>query len=192
MRTLVDDLLLLARLDQGRPLLHEPVDLCRIVAETCHDFSVSAADHAISVDVPGGPVLIVGDEGRLRQVVGNLVANAVQHTPPGTPVSVSVMEEPNSVVLRVRDRGPGIPSEFQSHAFDRFSRADVSRARASGGSGLGLSIVAAIVAAHEGEVSLASDSSGTSVTVQLRPTSQPGSQEKHSPGPEFTQKPEQQ
>jgi two-component system OmpR family sensor kinase len=168
MQTLVEDLLLLARLDQGRPLLEDDVDVCVLVAEICHDFSLTAHGHPISVDLPEGPAIVVGDEGRLRQVVSNLLANAVQHTPASTPIEVSVAKQTDSVLLTVTDQGPGMPSDFQPHAFDRFSRADVSRTRASGGSGLGLAIVAAVVAAHGGKVQLTSSSSGTAVAVTLR------------------------
>jgi two-component system OmpR family sensor kinase len=168
MGTLVDDLLLLARLDQGRPLLHEPVDVCNLVAETVSDIAVSAQDHAISVDLPEAAVFIVGDEGRLRQVLGNLVANAVQHTPAGTSVAVTVAVENDNVVISVADSGPGVPADFQPHAFERFTRADESRARSSGGSGLGLSIAAAVVRALDGTVALTSEPGRTVVSVTLQ------------------------
>ncbi len=167
MGSLVDDLLLLARLDQGRPLLHEPVDVSRIAAEASSDISVSAPDHPISVDLPDEPVFVVGDEGRLRQVMTNLLANAVQDTPAHTLISVSVVPEAAGVTLVVADSGPGIAPDFQPHAFERFSRADESRNRSSGGSGLGLSIVAAVVEALEGEVQLVSEANGTEVRVRL-------------------------
>ena len=172
MGSLVDDLLLLARLDQGRPLLHEPVDVSRIAAEASSDISVSAPDHPISVDLPDEPVFVLGDEGRLRQVMTNLLANAVQHTPAHTSISVSVIPDAAGVTLVVADSGPGIAPDFQPHAFERFSRADESRNRSSGGSGLGLSIVAAVVEALEGEVQLASGAGGTEVRVRL-PRSDP-------------------
>ncbi len=173
MGTLVDDLLLLARLDQGRPLLHEPVDVSRIAAEASSDISVSAPDHPISVGLPDEPVFVVGDEGRLRQVLTNLLANAVQHTPAHTAISVSVVPEAATVQLVVADSGPGIDADFQPHAFERFTRADESRTRASGGSGLGLSIVAAVVEALDGNVKLVSQTGGTEVRVELPRSASP-------------------
>ncbi len=173
MGILVDDLLLLARLDQGRPLLHQPVDISLLAAEAASDISVSSADHKVTVDLPGVPVFAFGDEGRLRQVLANLLANAVQHTPVGSAVDVSVRALPDWVELRVSDNGPGISQQFQPHAFERFTRADGSRNRASGGSGLGLSIVAAVVQALSGTVELNSGPQGTSVTVQLPIASDP-------------------
>ncbi len=173
MGTLVDDLLLLARLDQGRPLLHEPVDLSLLTAEAASDIAVSAPDHPITVDLPDEPVFVVGDEGRLRQVLTNLLANAVQHTPVGTAIRASIVPEATTVSLIVADEGPGIDAEFQRHAFERFSRADESRNRASGGSGLGLSIVSAVVEALDGKVELMSQTDGTEVRVELPRSSAP-------------------
>lgn len=168
MGVLVDDLLLLARLDQGRPLLHDSIDLCRLAAEACSDIAVTAAaDHPISIQLPDHPVVVSGDGGRLRQVLTNLLANAIQHTPAGTPVEVTVQEAADHVLLSVSDHGPGIPADFQVHAFERFTRSDESRARKFGGSGLGLSIVAAVVEAHGGSVRLNSDAKGTRVEVTL-------------------------
>jgi two-component system OmpR family sensor kinase len=175
MSALVDDLLLLARLDQGRPLLHEPVDLSRITAEACADLAVMHPNHPVSVDLPGTPAYVVGDEGRLRQVLVNLLSNAVQHTPEHTPIEVGVHVGSGRVQLQVTDSGPGIDPLFQPHAFERFSRADESRARASGGSGLGLSIVSAVVQALQGTVALDSRPGYTRFVVDL-PASSPSSE----------------
>jgi len=167
MGTLVDDLLLLARLDQGRPLLHEPVDISRLAAEAAADLAITNPDHPLSIDLPSQPTYVLGDEDRLRQVLANLLANAVQHTPEGTQVEVEVRSEADHVQLRVTDEGPGIQPSFQPHAFERFARADESRARASGGSGLGLSIVAAVVEALQGSVTLDSRRGQTTFLVDL-------------------------
>nr|PZN44702.1 MAG: two-component sensor histidine kinase [Actinomycetota bacterium] len=173
MGLLVDDLLLLARLDQQRPLRTGPVDLLAIAADAVHDAQVLAPDRKISLSVEGGAALIVtGDEARLRQVLGNLVNNALTHTPPGTPVTIRVgtryrdgrtgPPRPAGRVafIEVSDAGPGLTPEEAERVFERFYRSDPSRARrdpngpASSGSGLGLSIVAALVRAHGGIVSV--------------------------------------
>ncbi|HVQ89147.1 MAG TPA: HAMP domain-containing sensor histidine kinase [Actinomycetes bacterium] len=172
MATLVDDLLLLARLDQGRPLLHEPVDLSRLAAEAAADMTVAHPSHPITVKLPTEPAFALGDEDRLRQVLANLLTNAIQHTPEATPVEVSVVLVGDRVRLSVVDQGPGITAQFQAHAFERFSRADESRARASGGSGLGLSIVFAVVEALNGQVTLESGPGRTQLLVDL-PNAQP-------------------
>ncbi len=149
MGVLVDDLLLLARLDQGRPLGIGPVDLSAIAAELAADARAVEPARPIEV-VAGDAVVVEGDDLRLRQVVGNLLGNARAHTPPDAPVVVSTRARDGEGVLEVRDRGPGLPPEHAARVFERFFRADPSRARASGGSGLGLSIVAAIAEAHGG------------------------------------------
>jgi two-component system OmpR family sensor kinase len=151
MGVLVDDLLLLARLDQGRPLDREPVDLAALVGQ-----AVDAA-HAVEPDRPlslavDSPVTVVGDPRRLRQVVDNLLANVRTHTPPGCPASVTVGSENGNAVLEVADEGPGIDPVAAERVFERFYRADTSRSRDNGGVGLGLSIVAAITDAHGGRV----------------------------------------
>ena len=151
MGVLVDDLLLLARLDQGRPLEREPVDLAAVVGQ-----AVDAA-HAVEPDRPlslavDSPVTVVGDPRRLRQVVDNLLANVRTHTPPGCPASVTVGSENGNAVLEVADEGPGIDAVAAERVFERFYRADSSRSRDNGGVGLGLSIVAAITDAHGGRV----------------------------------------
>ena len=152
---LVEDLLLLARLDQQRPLALEPVDLLQLARDAAHDASAVAPDRLVSVDVTGdrAPV-VLGDDARLRQVVGNLVSNALTHTPDGTPVRVRVGADQAAglATVEVVDEGPGLSEEQTARVFERFYRAEASRNRAQGGSGLGLSIVAALVAAHGGHV----------------------------------------
>jgi two-component system OmpR family sensor kinase len=157
MTGLVEDLLLLARLDQQRPLEANPVDLLAIAADSVHDATVIAPDHETTLVVadPGArEPIVTGDEPRLRQVVTNLVANALHHTPPGTHVSVGVRVVDRFAVLEVTDDGPGLAPPDARKVFERFYRADSSRTRASGGAGLGLSIVTALVSAHGGTVDL--------------------------------------
>lgn len=153
MGVLVDDLLLLARLDQQRPLERAPVDIVALAADAVHDARAVAPGRVISLDVAAGDAAVVlGDELRLRQVLANLVSNALNHTPAGTPVNVEVAVRAGEVHVSVRDRGPGLAPEDAERIFERFFRADASRTRAAGGTGLGLSIVAALVAAHGGKV----------------------------------------
>ncbi|MGN6245965.1 MAG: sensor histidine kinase [Motilibacteraceae bacterium] len=165
MGVLVEDMLLLARLDQQRPLDRAPVDLLALAADAVHDARALAPGRPISLEVLDGPSVpvVTGDEHRLRQVLGNLVTNALRHTPETTPVVVRVgtraldassygMSE--AAVLEVADQGPGLAPEDANRVFERFYRADSSRTRASGGSGLGLSIVAALTSAHGGRVEL--------------------------------------
>ena len=170
MGLLVDDLLLLARLDQQRPLERRPVDLLAVAADAVHDARAVAPDRTISLTLDDGPVppVVIGDESRLRQVVGNLMSNALTHTPAGTPVAVTVTSGHGSVVLAVRDRGPGLSAAQVERVFERFYRADQSRTRASGGTGLGLSIVSALTAAHGGTVSVDSrPGEGTTFRVSI-------------------------
>jgi len=155
MGLLVDDLLLLARLDQGRPLDRAPVDLVRVATDAVDDARAAAPDRDISLEAPGG-VVLEGDELRLRQVAANLVANACQHTPVEAPVVVRVTGGDGQAVLEVIDRGPGLDAEAAHKVFERFYRADPSRTRSGGGSGLGLSIVAAIAEAHGGRATVES------------------------------------
>ena len=149
MGILVDDLLLLARLDQGRPLEREPVDLTRITADAVDDARAIAPDRPIDYS-PDGAIVVPGDEPRLRQVLANLLQNANRHTPPDTPVHVRVTTSGPDAIIEVSDEGPGLDSETASRVFERFWRSDPSRARQSGGAGLGLAIVAAIASAHGG------------------------------------------
>jgi two-component system OmpR family sensor kinase len=159
MGVLVEDMLLLARLDQQRPIEHRPVDLLTLAADAVQDARIIAPDRDVTLDVgTGAAFLILGDEVRLRQVIGNLMNNALSHTPDGTPVAVRLLAGPRepvpSVVLEVADQGPGLRQDQAEHVFERFYRADQARTRTAGGTGLGLAIVAALVAAHDGAVAL--------------------------------------
>jgi two-component system, OmpR family, sensor kinase len=167
MSVLVDDLLLLARLDQGRPLERAPVDLEKIARDACADARAVARKRAVTLDASGSAV-VVGDDLRLRQVVANLVSNAVVHTPPDTPIEIGVAADHSRAVLSVADHGPGLTDEEARRAFEPFYRADVGRSRDRGGSGLGLSIVAAVVAAHQGHVDvLRTDGGGATFRLEL-------------------------
>jgi two-component system OmpR family sensor kinase len=179
MGMLVEDLLQLARLDQQRPLTITPVDLAEVARDAVHDARAVQPDRPIDLHVDEAlsevPV-VLGDEARLRQVVGNLVTNALVHTPPSVPVTVSVSDEPVTadgdeggvVVLRVTDQGPGMAPEDAARVFERFYRADPSRSRTAGGTGLGLAIVSALVAAHGGTVDLdTAPGRGAAFTVRL-------------------------
>ena len=152
MGLLVDDLLLLARLDQQRPLVREPVDLLKLAGDAVQDARAVAPDRRIELVVDAAPPVVLGDDARLRQVLGNLMTNALTHTPPGTAVTVRLGSRGPHAVLEVEDAGPGLTDEQAARVFERFYRADAARSRAHGGSGLGLSIVAALVAAHAGRV----------------------------------------
>ena len=167
MSALVNDLLLLARLDRERPIERQPVDLSDVVADAVGAARVSAGDRPVSYS-PNGHVVVVGDAGRLRQVVDNLITNAVRHTPSGTPVEVRVARSNGAAVVEVEDHGQGIDPAEQAHIFEPFHRADRSRARATGGVGLGLAIVAAITRAHGGDVGVRSDGrSGSTFWIRL-------------------------
>lgn len=167
MGSLVDDLLHLARLDQGRPLLTERVDLAALAADAVRDARAVEPQRPIDLDAPA-PTVVLGDEPRLRQVAANLVGNALVHTPPGTPVRVAARVEGDTAVLEVADEGPGMAAEAAERAFERFFRADPARARHRGGSGLGLSIVDATVRALGGVATLRSvPGAGTTVRVEL-------------------------
>ncbi len=172
MGVLVDDLLLLARLDQQRPLDFRTVDLLALAADALHDARLIAPDRTINLTVATSEApLVTGDEAGLRQVVGNLIGNALTHTPAGTPVDITIRSgslggetgpvpaappapgkgEP-AIILEVADSGGGLTGEQKDHVFERFYRADRARSRAAGGTGLGLAIVAAMVSAHHGQV----------------------------------------
>jgi two-component system OmpR family sensor kinase len=172
---LVDDLLLLARLDAGRPLAHDRVDLTRLAIDTTSDARAAGPDHHWALELPGEPVVIEGDEYRLHQVLGNLVTNARAHTPAGTNVTVRVAaDEPGTVTLDVTDDGPGIPADLRKDVFERFVRGDGSRSRKAGGTGLGLAIVSAVVQAHGGTVALTSTPGRTNVRIRLPGRVSPG------------------
>jgi two-component system OmpR family sensor kinase len=151
MGTLVEDLLLLARLDQGRPLRQDPVDFSALVEDAAKDMRALEPDRPITTDLAPG-LTITGDEDRLRQLVGNLMANVRVHTPPNSSVEVALATADESVVLKVADHGPGIDPDHVEHIFDRFYRADAARSRDRGGSGLGLAIAASVAAAHGGSL----------------------------------------
>ncbi|UXA06689.1 HAMP domain-containing histidine kinase [Mycobacterium sp. SMC-2] len=154
MGLLVDDLLLLARLDVQRPLEHNRVDLLALASDAVHDAQAMDPNRTITMEVLDGPGTpeVLGDEPRIRQVLSNLVANALQHTPEGADVTVRVGTVGDDAVLEVADKGPGMTEQDASRVFERFYRTDSSRARASGGTGLGLSIVDSLVRAHGGTV----------------------------------------
>jgi two-component system OmpR family sensor kinase len=168
MGLLVEDLLLLARLDQQRPLERQAVDLLELAGDAVQDAHAvdPARDVRLEVVAKGPAPVVSGDAPRLRQVLGNLVTNALTHTPAGTSVVVRVGTADRTAWVEVSDHGPGIPAEDRERVFERFFRADTSRTRASGGSGLGLSIVSALVAAHGGTVT-AADTPGGGATFRV-------------------------
>lgn len=166
MGRLVDDMLTLAHLDEGRPLERSAVDLSAVAVDAAQDARALDPERPVRTDIE--PVEVVGDESSLRQIAGNLVRNAIVHTPSGTAVEVSVRRDGGSALLAVRDDGPGMDEATASRVFERFFRADAARARATGGSGLGLAIVRSIAEAHDGTVALdTGPGSGTTVTVVL-------------------------
>jgi two-component system OmpR family sensor kinase len=184
MGLLVDDLLLLARLDQQRPLEHRPVDLLTLAADAVAAAEAVAPDRPVRLvagangdgSMGDAPPVVAGDEARLRQVLGNLMSNALRYTPAGSPVEVRVFSTGSEAVLEVSDSGPGLAPEDAERVFERFYRADPSRTRsgagpgtpAAGGSGLGLSIVAALVAAHGGRVTVQTvPGAGATFSVRL-------------------------
>ena len=211
MGVLVDDLLLLARLDAGRPLERAPVDLSRLAIEVTSDARVARGDHRWRLDLPDDPVLVSGDEHRLHQVLANLLSNAGKHTPPGSTVSVALAvlgagaygtSQPPSdpaapfvrrgvrppapwAELSITDDGPGIPAELLPELFERFTRADTSRARdadaAGKSTGLGLAIVDAVVAAHSGCITAASRPGMTRFAIILPLLTEPAAQAQASP-----------
>jgi two-component system OmpR family sensor kinase len=167
MTSLVDDLLLLARLDSGRPLAVEPVDLSALVVDTVSDAHAAGPEHRWQLDLPEVVIRVPGDAARLHQVLANLLANARVHTPPGTTVTTTLAVQGDAAVLTVADDGPGVPADLQAEVFERFARGDSSRSRAHGSTGLGLAIVAAVVEAHHGSVQVDSRPGRTVFTVRL-------------------------
>jgi two-component system OmpR family sensor kinase len=191
MSVLVDDLLLLARLDAGRPLEREPVDLSRLAIDVTSDARVARRDHHWRLDLPSDPILVRGDEHRLHQVLANLMSNAGKHTPEGSTVTVALHAEESGgdsapdgallergvrpaaprVELSITDDGPGIPPELLPDLFERFTRGDTSRARdleaAGKSTGLGLAIVDAVVAAHGGSITVTSRPGRTRFAIHL-------------------------
>jgi two-component system OmpR family sensor kinase len=167
MTSLVEDLLLLARLDAGRELVLGEVDLVPLAVDAVSDAHAASPDHKWSLDAPEAPVVVTGDRGRLHQVLANLLANARVHTPEGSKVQVGLHADDGFAVLTVQDDGPGISAELQAVLFERFARGDGSRARKTGSTGLGLSIVAAVVEGHGGTVAVESAPGKTVFTVRL-------------------------
>jgi len=165
MSTMVDDMLLIARLDQGRPLDMKPVDLQKIVLDAAADARVVAPQRTIELDAPTA-VTVAGDDTKLRQVLGNLVRNALVHTPPQTPIEIGLSAVDGHALMWVKDHGPGLRQEDLERIFEPFYRADPSRSRDSGGAGLGLSIVNAVVLAHGGQVKV-KETSGGGVTFDV-------------------------
>jgi two-component system OmpR family sensor kinase len=171
MSTLVDDLLLLARLDSGRPLSADQVDMSMLIIDAVSDARVAGATHRWQLDLPEEPVTVIGDGARLHQVLTNLLANARTHTPAGSTVRCGLRTEAGPggtwAVITVTDDGPGIPAALQPEIFNRFVRGDSSRSRGAGSTGLGLAIVAAVVGAHRGTVTVQSRPGRTVFTVRL-------------------------
>ena len=184
MSDLVDELLLLARLDAGRPLEREPVDLTRLTIEATSDARVASPSHRWQLELPDEPLTVRGDEFRLRQVLGNLLSNAAKHTPADSTITVAVEAAgpPEGVRLSVTDNGPGIPPDLVPELFERFARGDSSRSRTAGSTGLGLAIVKAVVAAHHGTVSVQSHPGQTTFTIVLPAGDQDDVQAAASPG----------
>jgi two-component system OmpR family sensor kinase len=180
MADLVDDLLLLARLDSGRPLARDDVDLSRLLVDAVGDAHAAGPDHVWLLDVPDEPVTVTGDAARLHQVLANLLANARTHTPAGTRVTTALTIAAADAVITVSDDGPGIPAALVPDVFDRFARGDDSRTRGAGSTGLGLAIVAAVVEAHHGTVGVTSRPGATTFTVRLPLTE--SAQDDHTAG----------
>jgi two-component system, OmpR family, sensor kinase len=168
MSDLVADMLLLARLDAGRPVEREPVDLSSLVVDGVSDAHAAGPGHRWTLHLPDQPVTLPADRAELHQVVANLLANARTHTPAGTVVSISLATDPGpEAVLSVVDNGPGISPDLLPEVFERFARGDASRSRAAGSTGLGLAIVAGVVEAHHGRVEVTSEPGRTAFTVRL-------------------------
>jgi two-component system OmpR family sensor kinase len=168
MRELVEELLLLAHLDEGRPLRLTPVDLGEVVVEAVGAARAVSPDWPISVRM-NDLVVVDGDASRLRQVIDNLLANVRTHTPIGTTATIELRTAEQWGVVTVRDNGPGMSAEAAAHVFERFYRSDPSRSRSSGGAGLGMAIVHALVEAHQGRITVAAaPDAGTTITIELR------------------------
>ncbi|MFD5507885.1 sensor histidine kinase [Streptomyces sp. NPDC127051] len=167
MTGLVEDLLLLARLDAGRPLSSADTDLAPLVVDAVSDARAAGPEHHWRLELPDEPAPIRADPARIQQVLVNLLANARTHTPPGTTVTAHVSRETSAVRLRIEDDGPGIPPALLPHVFERFARGDASRSRAAGSTGLGLAIVQAVVTAHGGQVDVRSEPGRTRFEVLL-------------------------
>ena len=187
MRRLVGDLLLLARADAGRDLTRAPVNLTAVAAEAAREAGVLGSDHPVSLDLPE-PVVVTGVADDLHRLAANLIENALIHTPPGTPVTVSVRRDGDAAVLEVSDRGPGVPRALRQRVFERFARGS-GDAAPSGGSGLGLAIVRAVTAAHDGTVQLGDAEGGgarfvVTLPAEARTDRPPAVFQVRSPDPE--------
>ncbi|MYW20298.1 HAMP domain-containing protein [Streptomyces sp. SID2955] len=181
MSLLVEDLLLLARLDAGRPLRFEHIDLVPLVVDTVSDSRAAGTDHDWRLDLPDEPAPVPADAARIQQVLVNLLGNARKHTPPGTTVTARVRRCGAWTCVDVEDDGPGIPAQLLPHVFERFARGDTARSRATGSTGLGLAIVRAVTAAHGGAVTVDSAPGRTVFTVRL-PASAPEPAPAPAPG----------
>jgi two-component system OmpR family sensor kinase len=170
MSVLVDDLLLLAHLDETRPIERQPVDLAVLAADACTDAVAAAPDRKVTLDAPQ-PAVVAGDESHLRQAIANLVTNAVRHTPAGTPIEVGAHLDGGTVTVSVRDHGAGLTDDALAHVFDRFWQAD--GARAGDGAGLGLSIVAGIASEHGGAAKAANAAGGGALFTIAVPVGDP-------------------
>ena len=170
MKVLVEDLLLLARLDETRPAERQPVDLAVLAADACSDAVAAAPERPITLDAPD-PVVVLGDQVHLRQAIANLVSNAVRHTPDGAAIDVSALVNDGGAVVVVRDHGPGLDEEAVAHVFDRFWQAD--KARAGPGAGLGLAIVAGIAAEHGGSAEAGNAETGGAIFTLRLPIDAP-------------------
>jgi two-component system OmpR family sensor kinase len=167
MGLLVEDLLLLASLDEERPLAHDPLDLRRLVDDAVAEAATAGPDHTWAVEGADDGITIVGDDVRLHQAIANLLANARAHTPAGTTVTTTVEHDRDTALVVVRDDGPGFPTDLLPRVTERFARGDASRSRATGGSGLGLAIVKAVVDAHGGSLEVTNSTDGGAL-VRLR------------------------
>jgi two-component system, OmpR family, sensor kinase len=172
MRRLVGDLLLLARADAGRDAPRAPVDLSLVAAEAAREAGALSSDHPVSLDLPDRPVIVDGVSDDLHRLAGNLIENALIHTPAGTPVTVSVRKEDDRAILEVSDRGPGVPVDMRDRVFERFARGAGDTAP-TGGSGLGLAIVRAVTASHDGDVEIQDAEGGGARFVVTLPAEAP-------------------
>ncbi|MFF4754774.1 HAMP domain-containing sensor histidine kinase [Streptomyces sp. NPDC002514] len=188
MTLLVEDLLLLARLDAGRPLQFEQTDLIPLVVDTISDARAAGMDHTWRLDLPDEPALVSADAARLQQVLVNLLGNARNHTPTGTTVTARVQRRGEWMCIDVEDNGQGIPADLLPHVFERFARGDSARSRSTGSTGLGLAIVQAVATAHGGSVTVDSVPGRTVFTVHL-PVLHPAlfRQARETPGPSHSQ-----
>ena len=168
MSQLVEDMLLLARLDTGRPIECEQVDLSDLIINAVHDAHIAGPDQRWALDIPPESVRVIGDRSRLYQAVANLLSNARVHTPAGTKIVTSLTSNADrSVTIAVLDDGPGISNDLLPNVFERFARGDGSRSRGSGSTGLGLAITRAVIKAHHGTIEVDSSQGGTCFTVTL-------------------------